>query len=208
MQTKNLNAANVLSLSRLVFLPLLFVFVYLDLLTAFLIGYIILGSTDMFDGIVARRFNMKTELGKKLDSLSDLFFYLASAWFLFTLYRPIIVSTPNAQLIIVFLSLFALSFVVSGIFCKKPLMMHTIILKLNAVLLYLLVIASSFFDTTYFVTILAVLYIIGVIESIVIYARYKMDVDPDFKSIFHVMREHADNVENVMVDSDDMGMSA
>ncbi|MBN1775338.1 MAG: CDP-alcohol phosphatidyltransferase family protein, partial [Clostridiales bacterium] len=83
---KTMNAANILSLSRFVLLPLPIIFVLMDMRLAFVISYIIIGSTDFFDGIVARRFNMTSELGKKLDSFSDLFFYLASAWFLYALH--------------------------------------------------------------------------------------------------------------------------
>jgi len=83
---ENLNVPNFLSLSRIVFLPLLFVFVIKDMRLTFLIGFIILGSTDYFDGLIARKFNQKTELGKSLDSIADIFFYVSSAYFIYKLY--------------------------------------------------------------------------------------------------------------------------
>lgn len=187
---KNLNAANIISASRFIFLPLLFVFVHYEMQTAFLIAYILIGATDFFDGIVARWFNLRTELGKKLDSFSDLFFYLASAWFLNLLYRPIIQSQPNISLIMTFLVLLILSFIISGIRLKKPMMLHTLILKFNAVVLYMLVIFSALFDTTYIVTLLALLYIIGMLESIAIFLLFD-DVDPDAKSLIHMMKSSA-----------------
>lgn len=190
-----MNAANILSLSRFVLLPLPIIFVLMDMRLAFVISYIIIGSTDFFDGIVARRFNMTSELGKKLDSFSDLFFYLASAWFLYALHPEAITSMPNLILIIVFLAMLALSFVVSGIICKKPILMHTIILKLNAVILYLAVIFAEFFDVTYIITGLAILYLIGMTEEFAIFFKYG-DIDPDSKSFFHIADERRREAEN------------
>jgi len=54
-----LTVPNFLSASRAVFLPLLFYYILTDRPGLFLIGYIILGSTDFFDGIIARKFNQK-----------------------------------------------------------------------------------------------------------------------------------------------------
>jgi phosphatidylglycerophosphate synthase len=193
---KSINAANILSASRFVLLPVPIIFVLLDMRLAFVIAYIILGSTDFFDGIVARRFKMVSELGKKLDSFSDLFFYLASAWFLYSLHPEVITSMPNLVLIIIFLSMLVISFVVSGIKCKKPVLMHTFILKLNAVILYFAVIfagvykitSMKLFDMTFVITILASLYLIGMTEEMIIFIKYG-DVDPDSESIFHIMRD-------------------
>ncbi|MBN1892564.1 MAG: CDP-alcohol phosphatidyltransferase family protein [Clostridiales bacterium] len=187
-KSKALNAANILSLSRFILLPIPIVFVLMDMRVAFLIAYILLGSTDFFDGIVARRYKMTSELGKKLDSFADLFFYLASAWFLYVLHTNVITSMPNFALIITFLSLLVISFVVSGIVCKKPVLMHTIILKFNAVILYLIVIFAELFDVTYLITGLAVLYIIGIIEEMVIFVKFG-DIDPDSKSFFHLLND-------------------
>lgn len=185
MKREYVNVPNALSLSRVVFLPLLFLFVIWDMRFAFLIGYILVGSTDFFDGLIARRFNQKTEIGKALDSIADIFFYVSTAWFIYKLYPAYL--TPNSTLLIVFFSLFFLSFVVSGIWCKKPIMMHTFLLKLNGVLVYLLVILSYFFNTTSFITVILVIYIIGFIEEMIIFIRFG-NVDPDTWSLFHLMK--------------------
>ena len=190
-KSKVLNAANILSISRFVLLPIPIIFVLLDMRNAFVISYIIIGATDFFDGIVARRFRMTSELGKKLDSFSDLFFYLASAWFLYELHPEVITSMPNLVLIIIFLSMLVISFIVSGIRCGKPVLMHTFILKLNAVILYFAVIFADFFDVTYIITALAVLYLIGMTEELIIFIIFG-DFDPDSMSIFHVIKDRKD----------------
>lgn len=204
---KSINAANILSASRFVLLPIPIIFVLLNMKTAFLIAYIILGSTDFFDGVVARRFNMVSELGKKLDSFSDLFFYLASAWFLYALHPEVITSMPNLVLIIIFLSMLVISFVVSGIRCKKPILMHTFILKLNAVILYFVVIFAEVSETyvSYVITGLAILYLIGMTEEMIIFIKYG-NVDPDSKSIFHIIREKkAEALKSESVGTDTYG---
>lgn len=209
MKNKAFNIPNLLSASRFFLLPLLFVFIYMDMKTAFIISYVFVGATDFFDGLIARKFNMLTEIGKKLDSFSDLFFYLASAWFLYLLDEKVITSTPNFQLILVFLILLVLSFIVSGIICKKPVMMHTFILKLNAVLLYVAVIFADLTDMTYFVTFLAILYIIGFIEEISIFIKFG-DIDPDSQSFFHLLQEKrnaANTGSETMSDTDESEMA-
>jgi phosphatidylglycerophosphate synthase len=152
---------------------------------AFLIGYVILGSTDFFDGLTARLLNQKTTLGKSLDSFADLFFYVSSAYFLAKLYPAYL--QPNNIMLIAFFALFGLSFVVSAIKCKKPIMMHTFLLKLNGVLVYFLFIFSYFFDTTYLISIILAIYYVGFTEEIAIFIKYG-EVDPDTASILTLMK--------------------
>ncbi|WP_319562342.1 CDP-alcohol phosphatidyltransferase family protein [Marispirochaeta sp.] len=186
MEKKIVNVPNALSLSRLVLLPVLVLFVLAEWRMVFLVSYIIIGSTDFFDGWVARTFNQKTEFGKKLDSFVDIFFYVGSAWFMYRLHMEYL--EPNMPLLKIFFGLFVLSFVVSAIFCGKPIMMHTFLLRLNGVLVYSLIILSGFIDTRYFITLIFFIYLIGFIEEIIIFVRFG-EVDPDSKSIFHIMVE-------------------
>ncbi len=180
MKKEYINLPNALSLSRAVFLPLLFIFVILDMRTAFLIGYIILGSTDMFDGLIARKFNLKTDLGKVLDSAADLLFYLSTAWFIYRLYPQYL--EPNMLLLNIFFAILLLSFLISLVVCKKPIMMHTFLLRLGAVFVYFAVILSYFIDTTYFIAAIIIFYIVAFTEEIIIFIKYGK-VDPDTPSL-------------------------
>lgn len=66
-----INLANLLTISRLVFMP---IYIYLFLTGDYLLSGIIFTisvSTDLMDGYVARTFNMETQLGKLLDPLAD-----------------------------------------------------------------------------------------------------------------------------------------
>ena len=77
-----LNIPNFLSISRLLLVfPLI---LFLEINRPFYVFIlIIIGSlTDYFDGLIARKFNLKTRLGAILDPLSDKVFYLIPLVFL------------------------------------------------------------------------------------------------------------------------------
>ncbi len=180
---ENLTVPNFLSLSRIVFLPLLFVFALKDMRLAFFIAYILIASTDFFDGQIARRFNQKSPIGSQMDSTADVFFYISTAYFIYRLYPAYL--APNMTLLIVGLSVVAVSFIISVILFKKPVMMHTSIMRLPSLLVFFFMVLSHFFDTTYFLSAILVIYIIGFLEEIVIFFVHGL-VDPDSKSIYHL----------------------
>lgn len=177
---------NLLSLSRIVLLPVLFVFVWLDMRWTFLIAYCILGLTDTFDGIIARALKQTTELGKKLDSLGDLFFYLATAAFAWMLFPEYVI--PNLVILYVLLGLIVISFIVSGIRCGKPMMLHTMTMKTGACAVGATLVLAFFFNATYLITITLGIYLIAFLEEIIIFVKYG-EVDPDVKSVFHVKKK-------------------
>lgn len=179
-----LSIPNGLSLSRIFLLPLLYFFAWEDMRLSFTVAYAIVGSTDWLDGLAARSLNQRTALGKALDSIADLPFYISSAYFLYRLYPEYI--SPNGVLLIVFFSLLALSFVVSALKCGKPIMMHTFLLKLNGVLVYACVILSYWLDTTWLIAGILLIYLVGFTEEILIFIRHG-EVDPDSPSIFRVL---------------------
>lgn len=185
MKRTYLTIPNLLTYSRLLGLPFLYLFVILDYDIAFLIGFILIGSTDAFDGYLARKLNQVSDHGKMMDSIADVFFYVSSAYFYHALFPQYL--EPNNVLLITFFSIFALSFIISGILLKKPIMMHTSLLRYNAINLYLLVIVSFFLNATVYVAITLIIYIIAFIEEIGIFIFYGQ-VDPDTKTIFSLRK--------------------
>lgn len=181
-----LTVPNILSASRIILLPGLYLLLHFGYPWHFLVAYILVGSTDFFDGIAARKLNQVSHFGKELDSLADLFFYISSAYFLNFLVPEVIAA--NRVYLIVFFSLLGFSFILSGILFRRPVMMHTIILRWNAVLVFFVVVTSFWFDTTLFVRIVVLIYIVGFIEEILIFIFYG-NVDPDTKSIVHLLRD-------------------
>lgn len=65
------NIPNVLSLVRLALLPAFVVLYFNDLLIWAVVMLLLSGLTDLFDGIIARRCNQITEIGKLLDPVAD-----------------------------------------------------------------------------------------------------------------------------------------
>lgn len=153
----------------------------MDLKIALLVSYILIGLTDYFDGKIARKLNQATDLGKTLDSVADLLFYLSSAFFIYYLFPDVIAA--NFKLLMIFFGILILSFIISFMKCGKPLLMHTTLLRFSAALVYFLFIVSFFFDTAYFGTIVITLYMFAFLEEIMIFIIYGQ-IDPDTKSIF------------------------
>ena len=77
-----LNIPNLLSISRLFLVFPLILFLEINKPFYVFILLIIGGLTDYFDGLIARKFNLKTRLGAILDPLSDKVFYLIPLIFL------------------------------------------------------------------------------------------------------------------------------
>ena len=183
MRQDVLTIPNGLSATRLLLLPLLFFFALTGRETQFLVAYILIGSTDYFDGLLARLLNRRTNFGKALDSIADIPFYVSSAYFLYLLYPQYI--QPLTPMVIAFFVLFALSFVVSAIRCGKPIMMHTFLLRLNGVLVFVCIVLSYFTNTTWLIGTILVIYYVAFIEEIAIFIKYGQ-VDPDSPSFFSI----------------------
>jgi phosphatidylglycerophosphate synthase len=188
-----LNIPNSLSLSRIILLPLLFLLTFLKMDYLFLISYIVIGSTDYFDGKIARKFNQTSEFGKTIDSVADLFFYLGTLAFVYFWFPDIV--DGNITMLIIFFVFFISSFAVSWIKLGKPILMHTNLLRLNAVLVFFLVVVSfsvNFFGIgervipIYLGTVILAIYILAFTEEILIFLIYG-DVDRDTRFIWDLM---------------------
>lgn len=192
---ENLTVPNFLSLSRVLFIPLLLFFVLKEMRLAFLIAYVIIGLTDYFDGKIARRFNQTSELGKVLDSYCDLILYLTTAYFIYKLYPEQII--PVLPMLYVLIGIIILSLIVSAVKIGKPVMMHTWLIKAPSGLLFIYIIFSYFYSTPIALGIVIAVYILAFVESIIIFIKYG-DVDPDSKSMFHVqMNDKTDATKKV-----------
>jgi cardiolipin synthase (CMP-forming) len=170
---------NSLSLSRLIFLPVLYIFLWRDHIASFFISFTILGSTDFFDGYLARKWNQVSQIGKFLDTVADMFFYISVAYFLHVLSPEAIVS--NRYLLIMAFSVYALSFLVPLLKFGKPYTLHTRILRSNAVCVYAMMILSGLMNTTFVLAVVLIIFMIGFIEQILIFLKFGA-VDQDTSS--------------------------
>ena len=65
------NVPNILTLIRLLLIPVFVLFMAQNRMTAALIVYVSASLTDLVDGYIARKFNQITDFGKLMDPLAD-----------------------------------------------------------------------------------------------------------------------------------------
>ena len=184
--SKNMNIPNVLSASRIIFLPILYLYFFIGTQLEFLIGYILLGATDWLDGFLARALNQVTHLGKILDTVADILFYFSTLFFITYAYPYVIES--NIVLLIVFMCFYLGAFILSTILFKKPIQLHTNHLRLNAVFVYAVLIVSTFTDATIFVSITLISFMIAYVEEMIIFIKFG-EVDIDTRSIWSLIKK-------------------
>lgn len=83
------NIANIVTITRIIG-TIVLVFNRV-MSTPFLIAYIYSGLSDVLDGFLARKLDIQSEIGRKLDSVSDLFFYtvmMIKIWPFLVAYLP------------------------------------------------------------------------------------------------------------------------
>ncbi len=66
-----INIPNILTLIRILLVPLFVIYLMKDLFYSALIVFAIAGLSDGLDGLIARYFNQRTELGAYLDPIAD-----------------------------------------------------------------------------------------------------------------------------------------
>lgn len=176
---------NMLSLSRILLLPVLYVFFFLRWYRIFLASYLILGVTDMLDGYLARKLRMVTKTGQFLDSIADICFNFSTAFFLFTRFPRI--SQEHMHLIIITFVIGIIYLVIAFVKFGKVRFIHTNLFRVTGVCIYACFVISFFIEPLYFSRIVLVLLKLSFIESILIYLLYG-DVDPDVRHLIRAAR--------------------
>ena len=101
---KLINIPNILSFYRLVAFPFILYCALYNLEKIFVILLITNLITDILDGFIARRFNMQTEFGARLDSIADIGTYILAFVGVFTFKLEDF--TPHLISFFIFLGLF------------------------------------------------------------------------------------------------------
>ena len=73
-----LTIPNILSLYRLFIFPVVMLMILLKLELVYAILVVISFNTDVWDGIIARRFKQQTAIGARIDSLADIGMYITA----------------------------------------------------------------------------------------------------------------------------------
>ena len=112
-----LNVPNVLSLLRLLSVPVLLGLIFQGLEWWFAIVFSASLITDILDGSIARFFKLQTRFGAALDNLADMGIYIMALTGIFTFKWSEI--QPHAWILYLFLGVFAISYIVAFYRFKK-----------------------------------------------------------------------------------------
>jgi cardiolipin synthase len=128
-----LNIANLVTACRIVLAPILLLFVWNDMEHWFLGCLVVALVSDIVDGQLARRLNLASELGARLDSWADLLTYcsvsLATYWL-----RPDLVSTLRVPFIAAVAS-YAIPVIIGFVKFRGLTSYHTLMAGISAQLL-------------------------------------------------------------------------
>ena len=118
--------------------------------------------SDIFDGIIARKMKIDTERMRRLDSQTDLIFWLSIAWSCYVIYPELI--KANLIGVVALLLMEALCYAISFIKFKKETCTHAFISKMWGITL--LITFTSLLGFAYGGWILTICIVLGLISQI------------------------------------------
>lgn len=179
---------NLLSLTRLLGVPLLFVLVEVEPAGWFVAAYGALGLTDWLDGRLARAWNQVTPLGSMLDSVADLAYYVSTAWFAWQLFPAYL--QPNLPYVAACLALYPALLLVGWWRAGRVILPHTHLSRAAGVLVVVVMLASFFMDTTLWLRATILLYAAAFAEQIAMVGLHGA-IAPDTRTILALRHTRA-----------------
>jgi cardiolipin synthase (CMP-forming) len=177
------NIPNLLSLSRLLGVPFLWVLVHVEPVAWFIVLYALLGLTDYLDGRLARAWGQTSEFGSMLDSVADVAYYVSTAYFVIALFPGYIV--PNVPWLAgCLLALMAL-IVFTRFRFGRVLLPHTHLSRLAGALVVAAMLLSFLVDTTILFRFIILLYTVAFLEMILMFRLYG-EVELDTRTILRL----------------------
>ena len=171
---------NLISIIRIVFSVLL-IFT-LNNPYVFILLYIIIGLTDVLDGYIARKYEIVSNLGARLDSIADLIFYIILTYIFITLYFHIL--TTNHKIILLAILLVRLiNILLTKIKYCKVVFIHTVANKISGLLLFFLPIIIMIYKNSLFISIIFIFALIAALEELFMTVIFK-NFNLNKKSIF------------------------
>jgi cardiolipin synthase (CMP-forming) len=126
------NVPNLLSFYRLAMAPVIVALALSEERTFFIIFLCISFVTDVLDGLIARAWNLSTEIGSRLDSIADELTYVAALAGIFQFeYQAL---KPHIAMLYVFIGLLIVATLIPLIKFKKTPSFHLYSFKGNALL--------------------------------------------------------------------------
>lgn len=170
---------NTLSIFRIILSGLLIVsFPYK---TIFIIIYLLSGFTDILDGFIARKYNIETKLGAKLDSIADIILYTVLLIIFFIWFRTILIKYK--WLIIITITIRVSTIIIGIVKFKNIVFIHTVANKITGVMIFCIPIYIIVLNSNILVLVAVLAPIISALEEFLIMLISKK-VDLNKKSIF------------------------
>ena len=168
---------NKLSFIRIIFSLLLFFTKPLSYL--FFIIYLICSISDVLDGYVARKYNLVTDFGAKLDSIADMTMFLS----LIIVLLPVLNFTLEIYVLILTIVILKIA---SAIYCyikfEKLSTIHSYLNKITGLLIILIPVLLIFAPSENLIAIICIIATIAAIEEFLI-IRYSQYLDINCESI-------------------------
>lgn len=168
---------NKLSFIRIIFSLLLFFTKPLSYL--FFIIYLICSISDVLDGYVARKYNLVTDFGAKLDSIADMTMFLS----LIIVLLPVLNFTLEIYVLILIIVILKIA---SAIYCyikfEKLSTIHSYLNKITGLLIILIPVLLIFAPSENLIAIICIIATIAAIEKFLI-IRYSQYLDINCESI-------------------------
>ena len=171
---------NILSLLRIISSFLLIV--SLDNPKLFVIIYLIIGLTDILDGFTARKLNMESELGAKLDSAADFLFYMILLFIFIKYYSSFIVTFRFELAAIIFIRF--LNLLLTKLKYKKIVFLHTTANKISGILLYFLAIIIYFINNYIIIRLIFIFIFLAALEELLITIKFS-EINLNRKGLFY-----------------------
>ncbi|KUO69322.1 MAG: hypothetical protein APF77_16145 [Clostridia bacterium BRH_c25] len=170
---------NMLSLTRII-LSLVLLIIYPDKSSIFI--YVAAGLTDLFDGLIARKYNIESRTGAKLDSIADFVFYCVLLLLSFIWFRTMIIKYLAPIAIIIFLRIS--SIIIGFVKFKNIVFIHTIANKIAGFMIFCIPISMIIFDLNTYILITMIVTAVSALEECIIIVLSRK-VELDRRSVFY-----------------------
>ena len=187
------NIPNMITSYRLLMFPVILYFIISGRETLFAVFFVINMVTDFFDGYIARKFNMETELGAKLDSFADNFNYLLA--FIGLLVFKMEEMRPHLLSFGIFIGMLVLTVVVSLIKFRKFPSFHLKTTKYSGdiqAMFFVCLFTFGFFSPLYYLMI--VWGILGAIEHLAI-QMILPEMRSNVRGLYWILKERKNEKE-------------
>jgi CDP-diacylglycerol--glycerol-3-phosphate 3-phosphatidyltransferase len=187
LDKKTFTIPNILSFYRLISFPVLLYFAINRIERVFVVLLIINLVTDILDGFIARKFNMQTELGARLDSIADIGTYILAITGIFIF--KIDDFSPYLTSFLVFIALFVFSNLLSLLKFKRFPSLHLYSWKIGGYIQgFFFFVLFAFGFNTYFYYIMIGWGIAAFLEHIIIQLMIHQ-MKSDVKGLYWLLKD-------------------